>query len=57
VLDFHPDHPQVVIASCCSGHGFKFCSVIGEIVAGLCVDGKSSHDIQMFSARRFRNRT
>src|SRR5262249_29882071 len=35
ILDLHPDYPQVVIGSPCSGHGFKFCSVVGEILADL----------------------
>jgi len=29
----HPAHPNVEIVSACSGHGFKFASAIGEIVA------------------------
>jgi sarcosine oxidase len=46
VLDHHPEHPQVVLASPCSGHGYKFCSVIGEIVADLATgDGTTRHDI------------
>ncbi|HYF07806.1 MAG TPA: N-methyl-L-tryptophan oxidase [Acetobacteraceae bacterium] len=46
LIDHHPDHPQVVIASPCSGHGYKFCSVIGEIAADLATgDGTTRHDI------------
>jgi sarcosine oxidase len=46
ILDRHPDHPQVVLASPCSGHGYKFCSVIGEILADLATgDGTTRHDI------------
>jgi sarcosine oxidase len=46
VLDHHPDHRQVVLASPCSGHGYKFCSVIGEILADLATrDGVTRHDI------------
>ncbi|UFN51657.1 N-methyl-L-tryptophan oxidase (plasmid) [Roseomonas sp. OT10] len=46
VLDHHPDHPQVVLASPCSGHGYKFCSVIGEILADLATgDGTTRHGI------------
>jgi sarcosine oxidase len=57
VLDFHPRHPQVIVVSCCSGHGFKFCSVIGETVAQLCSDGVSKYDIQLFSLKRKRRKT
>lgn len=46
VLDRHPGHPQVVLASPCSGHGYKFCSVIGEILADLATgDGRTRHEI------------
>ena len=52
VLDFHPEHPQVVIASPCSGHGFKFASVIGEILADLVTVGKSQFDLSPFRIQR-----
>lgn len=46
ILDRHPAHEQVVLVSPCSGHGYKFCSVIGEIVADLASgDGTTRHDI------------
>lgn len=46
ILDHLPAHPNVTVASPCSGHGYKFCSVIGEIVADLaCGDGTTRHDI------------
>jgi sarcosine oxidase len=38
VIDHHPMHPEVVIASPCSGHGFKFATAIGEMVAKMTVD-------------------
>jgi sarcosine oxidase len=46
IIDHHPAHRQVVVASPCSGHGYKFCSVIGEILADLVTgDGSTRHDI------------
>ncbi len=46
ILDRHPEHPEVIIASPCSGHGFKFCSVVGEILADLATgDGQTQHEI------------
>jgi len=46
IVDHHPDHANVVLASPCSGHGYKFCSVIGEILADLATgDGRTRHDI------------
>lgn len=52
ILDLHPDHPQIVIASPCSGHGFKFASVIGEILADLATAGWTPHDIGRFALAR-----
>ena len=52
VIDRHPDHPNVVIVSACSGHGMKFASAIGEIVADLVTEGASRFDLAPFSASR-----
>lgn len=53
ILDRHPDHPQVILASPCSGHGYKFCSVIGEILADLATgEGTTRHDISFFRLNR-----
>ncbi|KAK9810573.1 hypothetical protein WJX73_001474 [Symbiochloris irregularis] len=46
VIDFHPAQPQVVLCSACSGHGFKFCSVIGEILADLAMTSTTQHKIE-----------
>ncbi len=54
VLDRHPDHPEVLIVSACSGHGFKFASAIGAVIAELVRDGKTSADIGLFELSRFR---
>ncbi|MGH7719586.1 MAG: N-methyl-L-tryptophan oxidase [Gemmatimonadaceae bacterium] len=53
ILDFHPAHPQVLIVSPCSGHGFKFASVLGEVVAGLIVDGECRFGLAAFGLERF----
>jgi sarcosine oxidase len=53
ILDTHPEHPQVGIASACSGHGYKFCSVVGEIMADLAQHGETRHDLQLFKLSRF----
>jgi sarcosine oxidase len=53
VLDRHPAQPQVVLASPCSGHGYKFCSVVGEILADLADRGETPHDISLFRLDRF----
>jgi sarcosine oxidase len=45
IVDFHPEYPQVILASPCSGHGYKFCSVMGEILADLALARRTRHDI------------
>ncbi len=52
LVDLHPAHPQVVIGSPCSGHGFKFAAAMGEILADLAADGRTRHDISMFGTKR-----
>ena len=53
IIDHLPDVPQVVVISPCSGHGFKFVSVVGEIAADLALEGTTEHDIEMFRLDRF----
>ena len=53
VIDRHPAGPGVAFASACSGHGFKFAPVIGEILADLAVDGGTAWDVERFRADRF----
>ena len=53
IVDRHPDHPQVVFGTGFSGHGFKFASVMGEVLAELAVDGKTRHDIDFLRLSRF----
>jgi sarcosine oxidase len=52
VISVHPDHPQVTIACGFSGHGYKFCSVVGEILADLATEGSTPHPIDLFSPAR-----
>ena len=54
VIGRHPDYPNVVVASPCSGHGYKFASVIGEILADLATSGATRHPINLFGLSRFR---
>jgi sarcosine oxidase len=51
-IDFHPkflSQKQVIIASPCSGHGFKMAPAIGEILSDLVLSGSTSHNISFFS--------
>ena len=52
ILDRHPAYPQMAIAAGFSGHGFKFCSVVGEIMADLTEIAAPSTHIKMFPRPR-----
>lgn len=53
ILDQHPQYPQIVVGSACSGHGFKFSTLNGKILADLALEGHTAHDISLFSIGRF----
>ncbi len=52
ILDRHPAYPHVVIASPCSGHGFKFAPLIGRILANLALHGATEYNIERFRLDR-----
>jgi sarcosine oxidase len=53
VIDLSPTDPRIVVASPCSGHGYKFASVIGDILADLAIQRITRHDIGRFRIGRF----
>lgn len=53
IIDRLADAPQIVIASPCSGHGFKFASVMGEILADLAMNKEPAFDLSPFKMSRF----
>jgi sarcosine oxidase len=53
IIDRLPGASNIIVASPCSGHGFKFAPVIGEILADLATTGATPHDIERFSLGRF----
>jgi sarcosine oxidase len=55
VIDVHPEDDRIIIASPCSGHGFKHSAAVGEALAQQVVDGKSKIDITGFSMKRFKD--
>ena len=55
VIDVHPDNDRIMIASPCSGHGFKHSAAIGEALAEQVIDGKSKIEISSFSMKRFKD--
>lgn len=54
LIDPHPRCPQVLLASPCSGHGFKFSSALGEILADLLISGRTKFDLSPFRFARLR---
>ena len=56
VIDRHPQSNRVIIASPCSGHGFKHSAAIGEALAQWIIDGCSRVDLGPFNLRRFGDR-
>ncbi|MEO2033228.1 MAG: N-methyl-L-tryptophan oxidase [Planctomycetaceae bacterium] len=53
LVDHDAESSRVVFAAGFSGHGFKFASVMGEVLADLATVGRTEHAIDFLSARRF----
>jgi glycine/D-amino acid oxidase-like deaminating enzyme len=54
LIDRHPEHANVWLLSPCSGHGFKFSTVIGELTADLVTVGRCAFDLTPFRVNRWR---
>jgi sarcosine oxidase len=54
IIDQLPGYEENVSIACgFSGHGFKFASVVGEILADLAINGKTNFPIEFLNAKRF----
>ncbi len=53
IIDNHPSNNNVIIASGFSGHGFKFASVIGEVVADMALEKTPEFNLSLFAIDRF----
>ena len=53
IIGRHPDFDHVSFAAGFSGHGFKFCSVVGEVLADLALGGETRHPVGLFSPQRY----
>jgi sarcosine oxidase len=51
IIRFHPEHPHVLLASCCSGHGFKLSSAMGEVLAKTVQSGVLPPEAAFFGMR------
>ena len=56
VIDTHPECEAVTLVSACSGHGFKFATAIGELVARRIAGERSTLDPSLFRLARFAER-
>ena len=52
IIDAHPHCSDVLIAAGFSGHGFKFCALVGRIMSELVRNGETSFDIHPFCIER-----
>jgi sarcosine oxidase len=53
IVDRHPQHERALIAAGFSGHGFKFASVIGEVLADLATEGRTNLPVEFLGLQRF----
>jgi len=53
LLGPHPDNPAVLVAAGFSGHGYKFATLVGRILADLAADGSTPYPIERFRLDRF----
>lgn len=53
IVDAHPGVPEVLVASACSGHGFKFAPAVGEALADLALGTEPRVDLSPFRVSRF----
>jgi sarcosine oxidase len=53
LIGLHPQLPQVSLAGGFSGHGFKFCSIVGEILADLAMNGGTRWKLDLFRLNRY----
>jgi sarcosine oxidase len=52
IVDRHPAHPAVTLVSACSGHGFKFASALGPLIAEFAAGGNVHGRLAPFALSR-----
>ena len=57
IIGTHPEHYNVSFAAGFSGHGYKFCSVVGETLAELATLGETRHPVKLFDPARYLGRS
>ncbi|MBC7473105.1 MAG: N-methyl-L-tryptophan oxidase [Candidatus Sericytochromatia bacterium] len=56
IIDYYPSNNNVIVASPCSGHGFKFSSAIGEILSQMANNTSLKFDLDPFKIQKRLNR-
>lgn len=51
IIDFHPNHSNILIAAGFSGHGFKFTPLIGKMLTQMVIDGETEFDRSYFDVK------
>jgi len=54
VIDLHPEHANVAVATGFSGHGFKFAPAVGEMLADLVESGRTELRGDLFKFARLK---
>jgi sarcosine oxidase len=54
LIDRDPSRPRVIIASPCSGHGFKHSAAVGEAMAMMALGAAPRVDLSAFALRTFK---
>jgi sarcosine oxidase len=56
IIDRFPGFEDNVFIACgFSGHGFKFASVVGELLADLAIEGRTDLPVEFLNISRFNN--
>lgn len=55
IIDRHPGDPRIILCSACSGHGFKFASAFGELLAQMTERDGIPAAFRAFGLERFRD--
>ena len=55
VIDHHPRHDRIIVASPCSGHGFKHSAALGEAISDLAVGAPARFDLGAFALARLQS--
>ncbi|HEY6977893.1 MAG TPA: N-methyl-L-tryptophan oxidase [Chitinophagaceae bacterium] len=56
IIDHHPANKNIIVASPCSGHGFKFSSAIGKLLCDMVLEKPLTFDVSVFHISRLKSK-